>query len=575
MKKEILNKERSIKTKTHQQRGATKVHQNGITLIALIITIIIMLILAGVVTNLTIGENGLFNISKQAGEDYKIASIKEKVEQEILVLQAGKIEKNEKLTIEQALVGIKETGIFSEIDLAEEIGIADGYIIKLGYDFWDNVIIEGINKDREIRINTSTEPEGYTNGNVIIDISVKSKNVTVSNIEVPSEMIKKEDGTYEVTKNGTYIIKVTLDNGETLEKEIKISTIDKLPPKDFEITATSTRTGININGATKDQEETTENTSSGIDHYEYFVKKSTDKKYTKYETKTVEVEGGVTYNIYVISYDKAGNRTQSNTITLEKITPPASNYGQGEKVNYTANGISDWEIFYKNEETNEIFIIASDYLLNQKLPSETQMSKVGTYRAQWPKTEPSYIEITDQVKNKYMMNLNTSISNENVKCMSRLLDTSIWNDFVRNDLQEKGVTAIGGPTLEMWVASWNDWYPEDPLSCNTSNSYGYYLGIGTNSGTSTYISDTDMKKKEGYRNRMYYPYTGKTSDGCKGYWVVAPSAMYKYDLFGVECAGYIKPEEFYMEGLSIRPVICLTTNVDLTYNNVTGMWDIN
>lgn len=38
MKKEILNKERSIKTKTHQQRGATKVHQNGITLIALAIS---------------------------------------------------------------------------------------------------------------------------------------------------------------------------------------------------------------------------------------------------------------------------------------------------------------------------------------------------------------------------------------------------------------------------------------------------------------------------------------------------------------------------------------------------------
>ena len=232
MKKEILNKERSIKTKTHQQRGATKVHQNGITLIALIITIIIMLILAGVVTNLTIGENGKYNISKQAGEDYKIEKKKKKVEQEILVLQAGKIEKNEKLTIEQALVGIKETGIFSEIDLAEEIGIADGYIIKLGYDFWDNVIIEGINKDREIRINTSMEPEGYTNGNVIIDISVKSKNVTVSNIEVPSEMIKKEDGTYEVTKNGTYIIKVTLDNGVetihfTIKKTLKGKTSDR------------------------------------------------------------------------------------------------------------------------------------------------------------------------------------------------------------------------------------------------------------------------------------------------------------------------------------------------------------
>ena len=38
----------------------------GITLIALIITIIIMLILVGVVLTLSIGENGLFNTAKYA-----------------------------------------------------------------------------------------------------------------------------------------------------------------------------------------------------------------------------------------------------------------------------------------------------------------------------------------------------------------------------------------------------------------------------------------------------------------------------------------------------------------------------
>ena len=35
-------------------------NNKGITLIALIITVIVMLILAGVAINLTIGENGIF-----------------------------------------------------------------------------------------------------------------------------------------------------------------------------------------------------------------------------------------------------------------------------------------------------------------------------------------------------------------------------------------------------------------------------------------------------------------------------------------------------------------------------------
>lgn len=51
--------------------------EKGITLIALIITIIIMLILAGVVINLTIGENGLFKTAKQAAKNYTNAEAKE------------------------------------------------------------------------------------------------------------------------------------------------------------------------------------------------------------------------------------------------------------------------------------------------------------------------------------------------------------------------------------------------------------------------------------------------------------------------------------------------------------------
>ena len=62
--------------------------EKGITLIALIITIIIMLILAGVVTNLAIGENGLFKIAKQAAKDYEIAAIKEQIITDVYDKQA-------------------------------------------------------------------------------------------------------------------------------------------------------------------------------------------------------------------------------------------------------------------------------------------------------------------------------------------------------------------------------------------------------------------------------------------------------------------------------------------------------
>ncbi len=45
--------------------------EKGITLIALVITIIILLILAGVTLTTALGQNGLFERAKYAGEKYK------------------------------------------------------------------------------------------------------------------------------------------------------------------------------------------------------------------------------------------------------------------------------------------------------------------------------------------------------------------------------------------------------------------------------------------------------------------------------------------------------------------------
>lgn len=52
--------------------------QKGITLVALVITIIILLILAGVTISLTLGENGLFREAQNAAGQYQNAANAEK-----------------------------------------------------------------------------------------------------------------------------------------------------------------------------------------------------------------------------------------------------------------------------------------------------------------------------------------------------------------------------------------------------------------------------------------------------------------------------------------------------------------
>jgi len=61
------------------QRSVNK-NEKGITLIALVVTIVVLLILAGVSLSLVLGENGLINKSKEARDKYAEATKNEQSE---------------------------------------------------------------------------------------------------------------------------------------------------------------------------------------------------------------------------------------------------------------------------------------------------------------------------------------------------------------------------------------------------------------------------------------------------------------------------------------------------------------
>ena len=73
------------------EKQKNKQRQEGITLIALVVTIIVLIILAGVSINILVGENGLITQSQRAEEDYSKSEVKEKVE---LALNEYAIEKS-------------------------------------------------------------------------------------------------------------------------------------------------------------------------------------------------------------------------------------------------------------------------------------------------------------------------------------------------------------------------------------------------------------------------------------------------------------------------------------------------
>ena len=53
--------------------------QKGITLVALVITIVVLIIIAGVTISITLGQSGLFNRAHTAANEYKKAANDEKM----------------------------------------------------------------------------------------------------------------------------------------------------------------------------------------------------------------------------------------------------------------------------------------------------------------------------------------------------------------------------------------------------------------------------------------------------------------------------------------------------------------
>ena len=69
-----------------------KKQAQGITLIALVVTVIVLLILAGVALNLTVGDNGLFKRAQNATDTWQEASEREAIELAVAGMQIGSMQ---------------------------------------------------------------------------------------------------------------------------------------------------------------------------------------------------------------------------------------------------------------------------------------------------------------------------------------------------------------------------------------------------------------------------------------------------------------------------------------------------
>ncbi len=204
-----------------------------------------------------------------------------------------------------------------------------------------------------------------------------------------------------------------------------------------------------------------------------------------------------------------GSNIQTNPTLASQIT--ANDYGK--TINYSANGVNDWKIFY-NDGTN-VYIIASHYLDMSVTPVPIDITKTKMTRGQGKYT-------------LYWQNLST-----NIEAIETLTNTTNWSAFASG---KGGESATGGPTYEMLANSWNANPKTNSITLNSTNGQD---GLTDSTG-------------------LYIPHTSAV-DSCQGYWLASTNSNYTDHAFAMLYVGAVYYNPLTTNWNGIRPVVCLKT----------------
>ena len=241
--------------------------EKGITLVALVVTIVVLLILAGISISSLTGENGILNQATRAKEQTEIASYREALQLIGINLEAERVSDDE--FMDRYKQDIEADKMFEDAKSVEKLSsTALRVITKEGYTFYvkrDDVTYLGKGDDAEepppdvpdiveSDIKFTMEPSEPTQGSVKVTISTE-----IADCEIVYSLTGEDESWQAYTEpitftdNGVVFAKLQNDAGVSeTTATLNIENIDRLAPKQFVPTATSTSNTITLTGSTED-----------------------------------------------------------------------------------------------------------------------------------------------------------------------------------------------------------------------------------------------------------------------------------------------------------------------------------
>ena len=567
----------------------TNKKERGITIIALVVTIVVLLILAGVSISLIINRNEIISKAEVAKQETEIADEKEKINLSAVAAQTN----NEDAVIRRNDFDKELKKFFNEDYTLEPDSDAEEYEVTFKKSGRKYTIKSGITKEElnpelnDTNTTFSSSPSGWTNGNVIVNVKTTIQEYTLQTSKDGKNWNDSNEQAFST--NGTMYARLWNGSESVSELQYEVKNIDKNNPK---VSATAINTN-SIKISASDSE-------SGIIGYAVTTSSTKPENFTgvtntkSFENSTSKLTHNTTYYVWI--KDEAGNTSQyslktpelkAGSLKLSKAMPQTSDasdvvnnigsYIGSTVTNYTPNGGDKnvgWKIFYAGKsnagdssEADHIYLIADDCIDIKNSAGEynTPVSANGNQVDALVDAPKCAALMTiknessgDSDEDSLAKNWEDGMAWKEKQPLKYLFNTTGWKNLYGNEYAE---WAIGTPTITMFLKSWN--------SNVGYTQYKYtYDGSYTLAG-SMYELSFDSDKVE-YNDSLYFPSMNSgVRNSCYGYWMIGNRETdgireRTWSAIIDESGNHTVRAYMYGENtLGFRPVVCLNTNVRL------------
>ena len=340
--------------------------QKGITLIALVITIIVLLILAGISIATLTGENGILKKATVAGEETKKAEYKEilelignglRPEKVIENLSAEEFIKRYKQAIEEEIrkgETLEGATVVEKDTTTLRVITKEGYVYEITENKVEYIGKQGENPPPDLQesdIEFKLNPSGFTNTDVAVEIITKTDiGTNILQYSIDGTTWQRYSSAITFRENGTIYARLINSLDEVGGVATKaIDKIDKEDPNqatvsfsvtnidtDTEMIATVTQSDNGVSGVNLAGSKwvyTQSDTPIGEDETKFT---GGSFKENPEELKTKITPAG-TYYLHILTVDNAGNKIETVKGPIKVTLPPTtSTLEEGSYINYIA-----------------------------------------------------------------------------------------------------------------------------------------------------------------------------------------------------------------------------------------------